>query len=146
AVINRAPRSRALEKIGVSLERGRRVEGKPSHRFEQTDKTGDMLSEPVRIYSSQSDIQEILLAETPTITLHVGAKIELGRIATNARCRLLLRRHLELKLLRNHSVLSRPPCAGEPSHRAEMPARAYHHASAYLSIRDPALAGAVEAG
>src|SRR5215467_6378575 len=105
-----------------------------------------MLRQSARIHSSEPDIQEVLLAEAPTIALHVGTEVKFGGIPSNAALLELLRVHFELSFLSDHSIFEGFSGSREPRHRAEVASRAHQHASLNILIGDPSLSRSPQSG
>src|SRR5208283_357523 len=103
-----------------------------------------MIRKAVWISSSQSDVENVPLAETPAVSLHVGTEIEFRHFFVNPALRLLRGTHFELDFLRDDRRLVAGFGTGEAGDRAEMAACADQNTSLNLLVRDPPAVGEMQ--
>src|SRR5262249_12178256 len=98
----------------------------------------------VRIQSAETDVQHALLAETPTVTLQIGAEIKFRHFRANGAPRQLPLVHHPLGLLRCDHGFPVDLGSQKTRHRAESAACADYQAGPYLPVDDPVAVGAMQ--
>src|SRR5438445_10051502 len=99
----------------------------------------------MRVQSSQSDVENVLLSDTPAVASHVRAEVKLGNFPADGADRPLTRVHLKLSLLSGDNDFA----ADLRSHKArdwtEMAASTHDKRSLYLAVDNPAIVGSLQA-
>src|ERR1022692_3902815 len=98
------------------------------------------------IHSSETYIQEVLLAKPPAISSEICAEVKLRGLARYRTSGLLPLVHLKLGFLRHYRCLTLWFRAGETHNRAEMSAGAHHQLRSDASVRDPLRTGSFQTG
>src|SRR5579872_845843 len=145
AVVHEFSRGSSVQQVRVPAH-GRWVERDAAGGFQEPQESGDVVGETVRVHSSQANVQEVSLAEAPAVAFHVRAKVEFRGFGLDAAGGDLGRDHFELGFLGDHDGFGFGLGGREAGDRAEVSAGADDDAGADLSVRNPMLAGSLQAG
>jgi hypothetical protein len=91
----------------------------------------------MRIQPAQTDIEEVLLSEAPSVSFHVGTEVEFWYFRSNSTIVGLARSHFELGFLSDNRYFVVIICTQKASNGTEMASRTHNEPSLDLAVYDP---------